>query len=68
MKTLNIAITGFGNVGQHIARLLWQRQAAYRERYDTEVRLVGVCRSSSGLRCAQGLGADDVLGAEFEPE
>ena len=50
MKTLNIAITGFGNVGQHIARLLWQRQAAYRERYGTEVRLVGVCRSRSGLR------------------
>ena len=68
MKTLNIAITGFGNVGQHIARLLWQRQAAYRERYGTEVRLVGVCRSRSGLRCAQGLDAGDVLDTEFEPD
>ena len=68
MKTLNIAITGFGNVGQHIARLLWQRQAAYRERYGTEVRLVGVCRSRSGLRCAQGLDAGDVLDTAFEPD
>ena len=51
MKTLNIAITGFGNVGQHIARLLWQRQAAYRERYATDVRSVGVeinCRNGNG--------------------
>ena len=65
MKTLNIAITGFGNVGQHIARLLWQRQAAYRERYGVNVRLVGVCRSRSGLLGTQGLNESDVLGAEF---
>ena len=68
MKTLNIAITGFGNVGQHIARLLWQRQAAYRERYATDVRLVGVCRSRSGLLGTQGLNESDVLGAEFVPD
>ena len=65
MKTLNIAITGFGNVGQHIARLLWQRQTAYRERYGVNVRLVGVCRSRSGLLGTQGLNESDVLGAEF---
>ena len=68
MKTLNIAITGFGNVGQHIARLLWQRQAAYRERYATDVRLVGVFRSRSGLLGTQGLNESDVLGAEFVPD
>ena len=68
MKALNIAITGFGNVGQHIARLLWQRQAAYRERYATDVRLVGVCRSRSGLLGTQGLNESDVLGAEFVPD
>ena len=68
MKTLNIAITGFGNVGQHIARLPWQRQAAYRERYATDVRLVGVCRSRSGLLGTQGLNESDVLGAEFVPD
>ena len=68
MKTLNIAITGFGNVGQHIARLLWQRQAAYRERYGVNVRLVGVCRSRSGLLGTQGLNESDVLGAEFVPD
>ena len=68
MKTLNVAITGLGNVGQHIARLLWQRQAPYRKRYGVEVRLVGVCRSRSGLRCAQGLSEDEVLGTEFEAE
>ena len=68
MKTLNIAITGFGNVGQHIARLLWQRQTAYRERYGVNVRLVGVCRSRSGLLGTQGLNESDVLGAEFVPD
>ena len=68
MKALNIAITGFGNVGQHIARLLWQRQTAYRERYGINVRLVGVCRSRSGLLGTQGLNESDVLGAEFVPD
>ena len=60
MKTLNVAITGFGSVGSHIASLLWQRQVAYRERYGVDVRLVGVCRSRSGRLQTQGLQAADL--------
>ncbi|UOO90543.1 homoserine dehydrogenase [Vitreoscilla massiliensis] len=61
MKTLNVAITGFGNVGSHIAQLLWQRQATYRERYGVDVRLVGVCRSRAGILYAHGLQAADLV-------
>ena len=41
MKRWNIMLTGFGTVGQQVARLLEQRRERYREQYQADVRLRG---------------------------
>ncbi|MFF2528266.1 homoserine dehydrogenase [Brevibacillus sp. NPDC058079] len=55
MKRWNIMLTGFGTVGQQVARLLEQRRERYRELYQADVRLVGVVRSTSGLYDENGI-------------
>lgn len=55
MKRWNIVITGFGTVGRQVARLVEQRQQHYREKYQADVRLVGVTRSLSGCYDPEGL-------------
>lgn len=55
MERWNIAITGFGTIGQAVAGLLWQRQAHYAKRYGADVRLTAVCSSRAGLYAPDGL-------------
>ncbi|MDY8108709.1 homoserine dehydrogenase [Fulvimarina sp. 2208YS6-2-32] len=55
---LKIAIAGFGGVGRATANLLLSRRHRYRRIYGTDVRLVAVCGSNSGLYDANGLEAD----------
>ena len=55
MKHIDVAITGFGNIGKHVARLLAARQERYRTRYGVLVRITGVCGSSAGLCDDAGL-------------
>ncbi|WP_139491259.1 homoserine dehydrogenase [Brevibacillus dissolubilis] len=55
MKTWNIAITGFGNVGWHVADLLAQRQAYYLDTYQADVRLIAASNSKGGIYQADGL-------------
>lgn len=55
MKTCGIAIAGFGGVGRATASLLLSRRERYRRIYDTDVRLVAICGSRSGLADAEGL-------------
>lgn len=55
MKTINVAVAGFGGIGRHVAQLLQDRQGRYRDRFGTEVRITGVCGSSAGLCNAAGL-------------
>ncbi|ALJ87934.1 homoserine dehydrogenase [Acinetobacter baumannii] len=57
MKRVNVAICGFGRIGQQIAELLLNRSAYYKEKYLIDARLVGVCKSSSGLIDQEGLQA-----------
>ncbi|RDF45905.1 homoserine dehydrogenase, partial [Acinetobacter baumannii] len=49
MKRINVAICGFGRIGQQIAELLLNRSTYYKQKYQIDARLVGVCNSSSGL-------------------
>lgn len=58
MRRLDVAITGFGGIGQRVTELLLARRDRYRERYDFDVRIVGVCNSTSGLIDADGLQPD----------
>ncbi|WP_232698216.1 homoserine dehydrogenase [Brevibacillus daliensis] len=59
MKRWNILITGFGNVGLQVAEMLAKRQATYREKYQADVRLIGVSRSTGGLYHEEGLSLED---------
>ncbi len=58
MRTIKIAIAGFGGVGRATASLLLSRRERYRQVYGTHVRLVAVCGSRSGLMDADGLEED----------
>ncbi|MCF4836035.1 homoserine dehydrogenase, partial [Acinetobacter baumannii] len=55
MKRINVAICGFGRIGQQIAELLLNRSTYYKQKYQIDARLVGVCNSSSGLINQDGL-------------
>ncbi|WP_045126871.1 homoserine dehydrogenase [Acinetobacter nosocomialis] len=54
MKRVNVAICGFGRIGQQIAELLLNRSMYYKQKYQIDARLVGVCNSSSGLIDQEG--------------
>lgn len=58
MRTIRIAIAGFGRVGRATANLLLARRNRYRHVYGADIRLVAVCGSRSGLADAGGLDAD----------
>jgi len=61
MKRVNVAICGFGRIGQQIAELLLNRSAYYQQKYQIDARLVGACNSSSGLIDQEGLHAAEWL-------
>ncbi len=55
LRTRRIAIAGFGGVGRATANLLLSRRERYRHVHGTDVRLVAVCGSRSGVADANGL-------------
>lgn len=61
MKRVNVAICGFGRIGKQIAELLLNRSAYYKQKYQIDAHLVGVCNSSSGLIDQEGLQASKWL-------
>ncbi|MBY5825788.1 homoserine dehydrogenase [Rhizobium leguminosarum] len=62
MRTVRVAIAGFGGVGRATASLLLSRRARYRQVYGVDIRLVAACGSRAGLSDDRGLG-EDQLGA-----
>lgn len=58
MRAFKVAIAGFGGVGRATADLLLSRRERYRRIYGTDVRLVAVCGSRTGLADAGGLESD----------
>ncbi|MBX5173373.1 homoserine dehydrogenase [Rhizobium sp. NZLR1b] len=62
MRTLRVAIAGFGGVGRATASLLLSRRARYRQLYGLDICLVAVCGSRAGLHDDRGL-EEDQLGA-----
>lgn len=65
MRQVRVVISGFGNVGRQIARMLLDRRARYRELYGADVRLVAVCNSRAGIRNDHGIAQGDF--AEMVP-
>jgi homoserine dehydrogenase len=49
MQSIRLVLVGFGVVGQGFAQLLSTKQAFIRERYDVDLRLVGVANARHGL-------------------
>jgi len=62
MRRFNLALLGFGNVGQCLARLLLQKSAELRDRYAIDWRLTGVATRRLGwLADPEGLDVEQVL-------
>ncbi|MBY5420939.1 homoserine dehydrogenase [Rhizobium leguminosarum] len=60
MRTVRVAIAGFGGVGRATASLLLSRRARYRQVYGVDIRLVAACGSRAGLSDDRGLGEDQI--------
>ncbi|HYG12237.1 MAG TPA: hypothetical protein VD835_19985, partial [Pyrinomonadaceae bacterium] len=64
MKTFNLCLLGFGNVGRALVRLLGEKSAEMREGYGIEWRITGVATRRMGwLAAAQGLPVESLLRA-----
>ena len=62
MKTLKIAILGFGNVGKAYGELLVRYHEKIKEAYDTDIRVVAIGTKSRGnIICNNGLNLSEVL-------
>jgi homoserine dehydrogenase len=55
VRTVDVAVTGYGRIGREVARMLQARAAAYRSRHGVHARITGVCGSAAGLIDATGL-------------
>lgn len=64
MRTVRVAIAGFGGVGRATASLLLSRRARYRQVHGVDIRLVAVCGSRAGLSDDGGLGEDQLEALE----
>lgn len=48
MKTLRLALMGFGNVGQAFGKMLLEKQDEIQDRYDTEVKITAIATATKG--------------------
>ena len=66
MHRYNLCLLGFGNVGKCFARLLLDKAAELRERYDLETRITGVASRRLGwLSNENGFNAEKLLAGDF---
>jgi homoserine dehydrogenase len=68
MKTFNLCLLGFGNVGHALVRLLGEKSVEMREQYGIEWRITGVATRRMGwIASAEGLTVESLLAGEFAP-
>src|SRR5574337_115730 len=68
MKTYNLALLGFGNVGRALAGLLQSKRAELREKYEIEWRITGVASRRLGwLANPDGFDVDALLAGNLQP-
>lgn len=68
MKTFNLCLLGFGNVGHALVRLLAEKSTEMRERYGIEWRITGVATRRMGwlvTTAADGLPVESLLSDEM---
>jgi homoserine dehydrogenase len=66
MRTFNLCLLGFGNVGRAFARLLSDKSTELRERYDLEARITGVASRRLGwLASEDGFDTAKILAGDF---
>jgi homoserine dehydrogenase len=53
MKTLKLAILGYGNVGRAYGKLLTRKQNEIIERYDTKVIVTAIAAKTKGTVCSE---------------
>ncbi|SEA99809.1 homoserine dehydrogenase [Rubrimonas cliftonensis] len=58
MRTVKVAVAGFGGVGRATATLLLSRRERYRRVHGADVRIVAACGSSAGVADPAGLEAE----------
>ena len=67
MKTYNLCLLGFGNVGRALARLLVAKSDEMREEFAIEWRITGVASRRLGWAvCAEGFDVEKLLAGEVE--
>lgn len=60
MKTIRLAITGFGNVGKRVAHLVEERQHYLNSQFGVRLIVTGVCGSSRGLIDPDGISPEKI--------
>src|SRR3990170_279995 len=66
MKTFNLCLLGFGNVGRALVRLLGEKSVEMREQYGIEWRITGAATRRMGwLAWAEGVPVESLLSGEF---
>lgn len=69
MKTIDLAMIGYGNVGKAFVKMLKQKTQYIEENYHTEVRITAVCtRSKGALADPAGINMDDLENLVFHQE
>ena len=67
MKTYNLALLGFGNVGRALAGLLQSKRAELRKKYEIEWRITGVASRRLGwLANPDGFDVDALLAGDYQ--
>ena len=65
MKTFNLCLLGYGNVGCALAELLWEKREELREEFGVEWRVTGVATRRQGwLAAPEGYTPADLLSLE----
>jgi homoserine dehydrogenase len=65
MKTYNLCLLGFGNVGRALARLLVEKSGELRDEFGIGWRVTGVASRRLGWLCApEGYGAEELIAGE----
>ena len=57
MKTVRIALIGYGNVGKAFAAMLLRKEEYIREAFDAKAIITGICTKSRGV-CLRPEGID----------